>query len=174
MRALWLTPGYPSSVDPVGFVFHQTQARALADAGVDVSVVAPAPWVPPGLARRSPRWAAYRNMPRHEPDGRIAVERPRYVTTPRETRLGLAPLTQALACRRVARPDVIHAHFAYPCGAAALRLKRRLGVPLVISVLGDDVYIYPHHNRRMRSLFAEAMQGADRVVANSPDLAKTT
>ena len=31
MRALWLTPGYPSSVDPVGFVFHQTQARALAN-----------------------------------------------------------------------------------------------------------------------------------------------
>src|SRR5262249_29514187 len=125
MRALWLTPGYPSSVDPVGFVFHQTQARALAEAGVDLSVVAPPPWGPPGLARRPPRWAAYRRMPRREPDGRIAVERPRYVTTPRETRLGLAHLTQALACRRVERPDVIHAHFAYPCGSTALRLKRR-------------------------------------------------
>ena len=174
MRALWLTPGYPSSVDPVGFVFHQTQARALAETGVDVAVVAPAPWVPSGLASRSPRWAAYRRMPRREPDGRISVERPRYMTTPRETRLGLAHLTQALACRRVARPDVIHAHFAYPCGSAALRLKRRFNVPLVISVLGDDVYIYPHNNARMRRLFEQAMRGADHVVANSPDLAKTT
>ncbi len=174
MRALWLTPGYPSSVDPVGFIFHQTQARALADAGVDVSVVAPAPWVPPALARRSPRWAAYRRMPRCEPDGGIAVERPRYLTTPRETRFGLAHLTQALACRPAARPDVIHAHFAYPCGAAGLLLKRRLGVPLVISVLGDDVYIYPNNNPRMRKLFTQAMRGADRVVANSPDLARTT
>src|SRR5689334_24401379 len=109
MRALWLTPGYPSSADPVAFVFRQTQARALAEAGVDVAVVAPAPWVPPGLASRSPRWAAYRRMPRREPDGRIPVERPRYMTTPRETRFGLAHVTQALACRRVARPDVIHA-----------------------------------------------------------------
>ncbi len=174
MRALWLTPGYPSSVDPVGFVFHQTQARALAEAGVEVSIVAPAPWVPAGLERRSPRWAAYRRMPRHEPDGRITVERPRYLTTPRETQLGLAHLTQAFACRSVARPDVIHAHFAYPCGAAALRLKRRFGVPLVISVLGDDVYIYPHNNARMRALFAQTMRGADHVVANSPDLATTT
>lgn len=174
MRALWLTPGYPSSVDPVGFIFHQTQARALADTGVDVSVLAPAPWVPPGLAGRSPRWAAYRRMPRREPDGRILVERPRYLTTPRETRVGLAHLTQAFACRHAARPDVIHAHFAYPCGAAALRLKRRFNVPLVISVLGDDVYIYPDNNPRMRNLFAQAMQGADRVVANSPDLARTT
>jgi teichuronic acid biosynthesis glycosyltransferase TuaC len=174
MRALWLTPGYPSSVDPVGFIFHQTQARALVDAGVDVSVAAPAPWVPPGLARRSPRWAAYQRMPRNEPDGRISVERPRYVTTPRETRLGLAHLTQAFACRRVARPDIIHAHFAYPCGSAALRLKRRFNVPLVISVLGDDVYIYPHNNARMHRLFVAAMRGADHVVANSPDLAMTT
>ena len=174
MRALWLTPGYPSSVDPVGFIFHQTQARALADAGVDVSVVAPAPWVPAGLARRSPRWAAYRRMPHHEADGRIAVDRPRYLTTPRETRLGVAHLTQTLACRRVERPDVIHAHFAYPCGSTALRLKRRFGVPLVISVLGDDVYIYPHNNPRMRTLFVQAMRGADRVIANSPDLARTT
>ena len=174
MRALWLTPGYPSSVDPVGFIFHQTQARALVDTGVDVSVLAPAPWVPPGLARRNPRWAAYRRMPRREADGRIAVERPRYLTTPRESRLGLAHLAQALASRPAARPDVIHAHFAYPAGAAGLLLKRRLGVPLVISVLGDDVYIYPHHNPRMGKLFAQAMRGADRVIANSPDLARTT
>ncbi len=174
MRALWLTPGYPSSADPVGFIFHQTQARALADVGVDVSVVAPAPWVPPGLTRHSPRWAAYRHIPRNEPDGRIPVQRPRYITTPRETRLGLAHLTQACACRQVARPDVIHAHFAYPCGAAALRLKHRFDVPLVISVLGDDVYIYPHNNARMRTLFVQTMRGADRVIANSPDRARTT
>jgi teichuronic acid biosynthesis glycosyltransferase TuaC len=174
VRALWLTPGYPSSVDPVGFIFHQTQARAVAEAGIDVSVVAPAPWVPPGLARRSPRWAAYRRMPRCEPDGRIPVERPRYLTTPRETRVGVAHLTQALACRPAARPDVTHAHFAYPCGSAGLMLKRRLGVPLVISVLGDDVYIYPGNNSRMRKLFVQAMRGADRVIANSPDLARTT
>jgi len=174
MRALWITPGYPSATNPTGFVFHQTQARALTQAGVDVSVVAPAPWVPPGLARWRPRWAAYQKLPRREDDGAISVQRPPYLTTPRETRLGLAHLSQAFACRGVAKPDVIHAHFAYPCGAAALRLKRRFGVPLVVSVLGDDVYIYPNHNGRMRRLFEATMRGADRVIANSPDLARTT
>jgi teichuronic acid biosynthesis glycosyltransferase TuaC len=174
MRALWLTPGYPSSADPVGFIFHQTQARAVAAAGIDLSVIAPTPWVPPGLARGRPRWAAYARAPRREDDGAISVERPRYLTTPRETRLGLAHMTQAWACRDVSRPDVIHAHFAYPCGSAGLMLKRRFGVPLVLSVLGDDVYIYPGHNRRMHGLFTQAVRGSDRVIANSPDLAKTT
>jgi teichuronic acid biosynthesis glycosyltransferase TuaC len=141
---------------------------------VDLSVVAPTPWVPSALASHRSRWAAYRNLPPREEDGSIRVERPRYLTTPRETRYGLAHLTQAFACRDVARPDVIHAHFAYPCGAAALRLKRRFRVPLVLSVLGDDVYIYPRHNRRMRRLFEDAVRGADHVIANSPDLAETT
>lgn len=174
MHALWIAPGYPSVMDPVGFVFHQTQARALAHAGVDLSVLAPTPWVPPMLAQRNSRWAAYRRMPRQEYDGRIRVERPRYLTTPRETRLGFAHLTQALACCGAPKPDVIHAHFAYPCGSAALWLKRRFGVPLVISVLGDDVYIYPNHNGRVRRLFEQTMRGADRVIANSPDLARVT
>jgi teichuronic acid biosynthesis glycosyltransferase TuaC len=174
MRALWLTPGYPSSTDPVGFIFHQTQARAVAAAGIDVSAIAPTPWVPPGLARGRPRWNAYATAPRREDDGPISVERPRYLTTPRETRLGLAHITQALACRGAPRPDIIHAHFAYPCGSAGLMLKRHFDVPLVLSVLGDDVYIYPGHNRRMRRLFTQAVRGSDRVIANSPDLAKAT
>jgi teichuronic acid biosynthesis glycosyltransferase TuaC len=174
VRALWITPGYPWAGNPVGFVFHQTQARALAAVGVDVSVVAPTPWVPPGLAQWTPRWSAYRNAPRSEQDGPITVTWPRYLTTPRETRIGLAHLTQVIACRHVPKPDIIHAHFAYPCGAAAVRLARRFGVPLVISVHGDDVYIYPGHNARMRRLFVDAMRGADRVIAISPDLARAT
>ncbi|HLH89448.1 MAG TPA: glycosyltransferase [Xanthobacteraceae bacterium] len=174
MHALWITPGYPSAANPTGFVFHQTQARALTQAGIDVTVLAPTPWVPPGLAGRRPRWAAYQQQPRRESDGPIVVHRPRYLTTPRETRYGFAHLTQAFACRGASRPDVIHAHFAYPCGAAALRLKQRFGVPLLLSVLGDDAYIYPGYNRRMRRLLEEAVRGADHVIANSPDLAETT
>src|SRR6185437_14816336 len=108
MRALWITPGYPSSTDPVGFIFHQNQARALAAVGVDMSVLAPSPWVPPGLAHLQPRWARYQSLPRRADDGGISVEWPRYLTTPRETRLGFAHLTQAFACRPAHRPDVIH------------------------------------------------------------------
>ena len=174
MRALWITPGYPWAGNPVGFIFHQTQARAVAAAGIDVTVEAPTPWVPPGLAQLKPRWAVYEGAPLSEQDGPISVEWPRYLTTPRETRIGLAHLTQAIACRHAPKPDIIHAHFAYPCGAAALRLKWRFGVPLVISVHGDDVYIYPGHNARMRRLFVETMRGADRVIAISPDLARAT
>jgi teichuronic acid biosynthesis glycosyltransferase TuaC len=174
MRALWITGGYPSAGNATAFVFHQTQARALSATGVTVSIVAPTPWVPPGLDRLNPRWTSFKAAPHQQRDGAIDIHRPRYLTTPRETRYGIAHLTQAFACRHVAKPDIIHAHFAYPSGSCALALKRRFGVPLVLSVLGDDVYIYPHHSPRMMRLFVDAVRGADCVIANSPDLARTT
>lgn len=173
MRALWLTPGYPWPGNPVGFIFHASQALALAAQGVEVEVVAPTPWVPPGLAARNPRWAAYNAVPTHQTDGGVTIRRPRYLTTPRENQIGLAHLFQAIAVTGTP-PDVIHAHFAYPCGAAGLRLKRRWGVPLVVTLHGDDVTIYPHYNRRMRYLFDQVIGNADRVIAVSNALAAQT
>ena len=42
---MWLTAGYPWAGDPVGSIFLQTQAQALAGLGVPVAVVAPTPLV---------------------------------------------------------------------------------------------------------------------------------
>lgn len=52
---------------------------------------------------------------------------------------GAPPLPQALA---EARPAIIHAHFA-PDGLLALPLAMRLGAPLVTSLRGYDVSVYP-------------------------------
>lgn len=38
-------------------------------------------------------------------------------------------------------PDLILGYFAYPAGEAAIRLGRRLGIPVIIGVLGSDVRI---------------------------------
>jgi teichuronic acid biosynthesis glycosyltransferase TuaC len=173
MRSLWVTPGYPWAGNPVGFTFHQSQAQAVAALGVDVSVQAPTPWVPPFVGTWRPHTRIHAQAPRTQQDGAVAITRPRYLTTPREARLGLAHLTQGLSAQTV-RPDIIHAHFAYPQGMHALALKRRFGVPLVLTLHGDDVTVYPHSNRRMRRLFVSAVRGADRVLAVSPELAAMT
>ena len=47
-----------------------------------VVVVMPVPWTPPALARRSPRWAAYADVPaKTEIDG-LTVHHPRYAQLP--------------------------------------------------------------------------------------------
>lgn len=174
MQALWLTSGYPWPGNPVGFVFHRTQALACAAVGVSIRVAAATPWVPPGLTKCRPHWAAYRAAPHRQSDGDVEILRPRYPTTPRENQLGIAHWLQAGSIAGLSRPDLIHAHFAYPCGAAGLLLKRLWKVPLVLTLHGDDVTIYPHHNKRMRTLFRHTVLGADRVIAVSPALAAQT
>lgn len=51
---------------------------------------------------------------------------------------GFRPLYSTVAARH--RPALIHAHFTHG-GLAAAPLSRSLGVPLVISVHGDDVFV---------------------------------
>ena len=46
--------------------------------------------------------------------------------------------------------DLIHAHNTYPCGYAAVRVARRLGVPLVITPHGADIQSIPHLGHGLR------------------------
>ena len=55
MKLLIVTEGYPWEQDVAG-IFHRDQFRLFAQAGLDVTVVAPMPWVPPPLVERNPRW----------------------------------------------------------------------------------------------------------------------
>jgi glycosyltransferase involved in cell wall biosynthesis len=71
-------------------------------------------------------------------------------------------------CRRF-RPDVVHVHWvdhrAYQCLFAGLR-------PLVLSVWGSDVnhLFRPNADPRYRRCIGEALAGADRVLADTPEM----
>lgn len=84
MEVMWLTTGYPWEGDPVGSIFFQTQAQALARLGVSVAVLAPTPAVPWPLARLRARWGLYSASPLITMDGSVRVVRPRYLSIPGE------------------------------------------------------------------------------------------
>ncbi|MEM7525858.1 MAG: glycosyltransferase, partial [Pseudomonadota bacterium] len=174
-RVLWLTPGYPSVGDPFGFVFHQTQARALNAAGLALDVIAPTPWAPWPLGRLTARWGRFAATPRIEQDGSVTVMRPRYPTTPREARLGVGHFAIAARLRalgdRLRAYDVIHAHFAYPIGAAAVAIGSTLGKPVFLTLHGSDVTVEPHSSHRMAKRLRSTLTEASRVFAVSAPLA---
>lgn len=74
--------------------------------------------------------------------------------------------------------DVIHAFFTLPAGLSGVRLKRKTGLPLVVSPHGSDV---PHHNpekhnvpiRLLSPLISHIWKNADRVVTVSDGLRQT-
>jgi teichuronic acid biosynthesis glycosyltransferase TuaC len=176
MRVLWLTWGYPSDADPAMAPFLRAQAEALVRAGAEVTVVAPVPWIPPGLGRLAPRWNRYAAAPAREETRGVTVLRPPYLTLPRNFAWGWPDraMTAAVAGLRLPPPELVHGHFAFPTGTAAVALARAWGVPSLLTLHGSDVTWYPELNPRARQAFLETVHGAGQVVAVSHTLAERT
>lgn len=174
MRLLVLVGGYPWG-DNLAGAFHRDQLRLMAAMGLEMTVVAPMPWVPPGLAGRQPRWRGYAESPRRQEGAGFTVLRPRYFALPRENRWFWPDLFQerAVLGLGLSPPDAILAYYAFPLGAAARRLARRWRVPYAVGMLGDDVNIYPHLNARNLRLFRQVVEEAGFAFANGPTLAAT-
>ena len=68
---------------------------------------------------------------------------------------------------------LLHAHFGYPDGLAAFKIGRRHGLPYVVSVLGDDLLLYPQRNRYLRRSIATVMANAAAVIGVSLHLLDT-
>ncbi len=66
------------------------------------------------------------------------------------------------------RLDVIDAHFAYPDGVGCVRVARRLGVPVFVTVRGVEVDQL--QRRSMRSQIVDALEAATGVVSVSHTL----
>jgi teichuronic acid biosynthesis glycosyltransferase TuaC len=172
LKLLIVTEGYPWGQNVAG-IFHRDQFRLIAQAGIDVTVVAPMPWVPPPLVERNPRWRSYAQAPPCQTDDALQIKRPRYLAVPRENAWFIPDIMRYVAIRRLQlpRPDVIQAYFAVPTGGAARLLARHWKVPYVIGMLGDDVNVYPLHNSRNRRLLKRVVEDARFAFANGPTLA---
>lgn len=177
LHALWLTSHYPNRANPVTGVFFRTQARALVRTGVAVTVAAPTPFAPRPLWTASGKWRQYGQTPAQLEDEGVSVYFPRYFAAPGHMRYG-APdrliARAAGAARPMAQFDLIHGHYSYPQGLAAVHLGRASGKPVVITLHGDDASTYPDSGPQAMRRFKAAIAGADRVLAVSEQLIEKT
>jgi glycosyltransferase involved in cell wall biosynthesis len=152
MRLLVFTTLYPNPGQPHHGVFVENRLRHfLAATGGSATVVAPVPWVPPGL-RSHPRYRALTEVSAHEVRHGLDVWHPRYPAIPKVGMTAAPALLYAAARRRVAaliragaRFDVIDAHYFYPDGVAAGLLARELGLPFVVTGRGTDLNLIPRY-----------------------------
>jgi glycosyltransferase involved in cell wall biosynthesis len=88
--------------------------------------------------------------------------------------VGAWPVVQQLI--REAKPDIVHSHFIFPDGVLAWQLKRRHGIPYVITAHGSDVPGYnPDRFRALHPMLAPAwkrvVRQASTIVSPSQSLA---
>lgn len=179
MKVCVVAEFYPRAADPVLGVWAHRQAVAARDAGADVRVVVLHRPLPPRAEKGLPALRAALAQPRRATLDGIDVDYVRYVSPPRPRAYGAwgawAAPALALHLRRLHRRfpyELVHAHNAVPAGDAVRRA--RLGLPLVVSVHGGDVYFTAPRYRRGAAAVRATFAGARLVLANSAGIARAT
>lgn len=164
---------FPSAAQPTAGLFIRERMFRLRHTAPMV-VVSPQPWFPgQGLIRRFR--PGYRpDAPRLERQQGVEVHFPRFLALPGLLRrldgLSMAVCTWPLV-RRLCREHglgIVDAHFAYPCGRAAVWLGRWLGLPVTVTLRGTEL----RHLRTpaLRGAALQAVRGATRVFSVSDSL----
>jgi teichuronic acid biosynthesis glycosyltransferase TuaC len=175
VKVLVVSHLYPSPGVERHLFVHQ-QVLALRELGVESRVLSPTAWAP-RILWRSERHRRRGRKPRRAVRDGVVAEYPRVLQLPRRLffdRLGdLAYHTvRRLPSARSAGYDLVHAHQALPDGALAQRLASDLGVPLVITVHGADVYQHLGMSGAVERRARQVLGGADAVMANSSVVAR--
>jgi teichuronic acid biosynthesis glycosyltransferase TuaC len=160
---------FPNAVQTAHGIFVETRLRRLlADGRVRARVLAPVPWVPPGVPK--PEWAKLRQIPDREQRNTITADHPRYLVVPK-VGMNLTPYTLYAAMKRRLetflaageRFDVIDAHYFYPDGVAAAWLGKVFSIPVTITARGTDINLIPEYTRPRR-LILQAARDAGALI----------
>ncbi len=164
---------YPNRYDPNNGVFIHSQARYLQKSGCSVTVAAPVPYAPRPLWFR-PKWKNYGRVPSFELVDGIPVHYPRYINLPGQW--FHLPSCYSIYSNILGRldyvisdfrPDIIHAHMATPEGYLGLRISKRHRLPLVCSLRGSDINLYPNFDRITYALTKKVLLNADGLTSVS-------
>lgn len=164
---------FPNALQPnAGLFIRERMFRMRPYA--PLIVVSPQPWFPfQSLIRHFK--PGYRPMPAAEETQQdVMVLFPRFLAVPGVLRrldgLSMALCTWPLM-RRLKREQgigIIDAHFAYPCGHAATRLGRWLGLPVTITLRGTEARHL--QDPVLRAKVLSAVRNASRVFSVSGSL----
>src|SRR5665648_755150 len=162
-------------ISPLGGIFVCQQAVALSKLGVEVTVIAPVPWVPGFMAGRG-KWGGYPSVPYEEqPDG-FPVFHPQVLEFPRSLFFEYYPQTFAWGVQRVFEEqikqgvDIIHAHVAHPDGAAALKFGKKFKIPVVVTIHGQDFAYTLNRSKTCAESVRSTLRDASAVILVSDKL----
>ena len=174
LRILTFTALYPNKIKPLqGIFIHQRVKHLARRPGNSVEVIAPVAYFPSWLP--VPRWRQFSEIPHEEEIDGLRVHHPRYPLLPGVSMLAqgmlmyLGSLGLARRLHDEKRFDCLDAHFVYPDGFAAVRVGRRLGLPVIVSARGTDINLYPSF-RLIRGMLRWTMLNAAGAIAVSADL----
>ncbi|WP_339060565.1 glycosyltransferase [Tepidibacillus marianensis] len=177
MKILVISHMYPSSFNMTSGIFVHEQVKALVKQGHEVKVISPVPWAPFPLNQVSKKWNRYSQIETKTKLDGIDIYYTRYLNLPSSMLfeyygsffyLGMKKLIENL--HQTFPFDIIHAHVALPDGAAAIKIKDRFNVPLVVTIHGQDLQHTIYRNKKSKEIIADIFNRADKVILVSSKL----
>lgn len=174
MRVLMVSHLYPSRADSVYGSFVHSQVKALEALGCNVPVLAPTPAAPFPLNLMKEKWRRFHATPKLDNYQGVTVAYPRIIRTPRAALFSLARWNYYCALKPWVRRwhkqealDLVHAQIAYPDGWAAARLAAELGLPLVLTLHGQELQKISRWSKKLEALVASVLTKAAAVAVPS-------
>lgn len=169
LSILTVTTLFPNAAHPAHGAFVATRLAKLVESGmVEADVIAPVPWLPPGI-----RYASAGRLDLVPPTSTckgLKVFHPRYVVVPKigmtltpHTLYGAMKRAFAKLTARGRRFDLIDAHYFYPDGVAAVRLAGAVGLPVTVTARGTDLSLIPDFPAPRRMILSAAAK-ADGLI----------
>lgn len=177
MKVLIISHMYPSSFNEAYGIFVHEQAKALSKNGVEIQVVSPVPFSSFPLNLVNTKWRAYSKVRRIDFWEGIRIYRPRYIAFPRGLFFDSSGYRMFEGIKKIIEEiyrefkfELIHAHTALPDGFSALMIKKEYGIPLVVTVHGQDLLVTIHKNLKCKKALKEVFEGADEIILVSSKL----
>lgn len=173
LRVLTLTNMYPNSLNPGLGIFVHNQTKYLLKTNCKFNVICPIPYVPK-IKKFKHNKNSYACIPQNDTLDTIPVHYPRYIRPPGKWFHGLSCYTQYWGLKETVnllikkfKPHILHAHNATAAGYVGLILKRKYNLPLICSLRGSDINIYPHYGRFSLWLTKKLILEADQLLSTS-------
>ena len=176
LHIMFLSSLYPRGSDLLAGIFVHNQAKVLRDKGCEILVISPVavPLIPvEGLSA----WKDLRRVKHDDMLEGIKVLYPRYLHFPKRVLGKYSFSIDFFFMKRVVQsviktfqPDILHVYTATPDGVMGLLIRKEFSVPLVVSLIGSDINVWPFRSKLIYRLTKQVISEADKVVAVSTAL----
>jgi glycosyltransferase involved in cell wall biosynthesis len=173
IRILVIANMYPPFM---GGDFIHVQVKELINIGCNINVIVPVAYFPRRL-RFNSKWSFYADCPEKDIVDSVPVYYPRYIRLPGKWFHSFSCFSQYLGLRKTVRaimkefnPHIIHAHSATVPGYVGLMLGRKYNLPLICTLHGSDIYVYPNYDLLSMYITQKIISEADQLLTVSDAL----
>ncbi len=173
IRVLVLSHMYPKDKKSIFGIFIKRQLKSLIKQHCQIKVISPIPFVPKYF-RSNPRRKEYSQIPKTISIEGIPVYCPRYICAPGSWFHGISCYTIYYGIIREVKkiieefqPHILHTFTITPDGYAGLMFKKKYKFPVICSLLGSDINLYPNYRPLTLNLTKKAISDMDQLISVS-------